>query len=473
MVSDDAVRANAAFIVTQLKGSNQPNPLVALTHALSTLGPRMPRERQSEAAAWITSILCKTDYPPQQGLLAVGLGPFTSHLENREVQPAVSCLTKSIDQSHGADLEYLAEGLDAIREHVPAETFKHAADVLIKEMNVTTRDDVVGELAKGIAALKVSLTDDQLRTIEGAMVERPRITTQLYDFYDSPGSVGQILKNQSASSSSRQIVIGQIMKVFKESDDPLQLVALARILNVSGGPLSGPDTNALADKIVKSFKSMPGFAGELGAEIAPLVSTNLSSAEISKYRAGLVQRAKDVASDSDPDRLAGFVKAYGALGGYSSSDDDTLIQLVLSKMSSVPKPTGASKSSVEERIQGRISLQEALAELDSHADDVANRAQLNALLSLLRDGTQPSCDAINPFIRKNTIPETADVLKWPTCSPEARDHILTKLEQAVGEHFESAQDGAYESRLREFVAWSRRNGLDVSGPPRFESKKVD
>ena len=96
---------------------------------------------------------------------------------------------------------------------------------------------------------------------------------------------------------------------------------------------------------------------------------------------------------------------------------------------------------------------------------------LNGVASRVRGKARPPCAAFAPLIRgENLSYVVEELLKWPTCSPGARESLLVRIAEVTGEGDQfGCPDASDDKQCKPdwwaFVGWAERAGYDVLRPP--------
>lgn len=78
------------------------------------------------------------------------------------------------------------------------------------------------------------------------------------------------------------------------------------------------------------------------------------------------------------------------------------------------------------------------------------------------------CNEILPLIRDPKDPRVIDLLKWPTCTNEDRNLLISRLDDLVPDASFGTKgaDGRYHADIwGKFLPWARRQGFDMEAPP--------
>jgi hypothetical protein len=75
------------------------------------------------------------------------------------------------------------------------------------------------------------------------------------------------------------------------------------------------------------------------------------------------------------------------------------------------------------------------------------------------------CTVLLPFEAKETVPLIVAVLKWPTCTENDRNRLITRLGPIVGQSFTGENSRFRMPDAWKFMDWAEASGYDVKGAP--------
>jgi hypothetical protein len=236
---------------------------------------------------------------------------------------------------------------------------------------------------------------------------------------------------QSVVGASRQetleLTYHQIVDFIFESKVPPGFFGLETALRSLGEQLAPPAAERATQRLLDLYRpaTIPGEWSVLEVWVRVLP--------------GLAQNLPREAAEEAADRILGFME--GAQAGFDRTD-----------------------------------LLRSLGALGPRLGDRAAERVRAVVFRAMRPMPEPPCDAAAPLMRRGNLDSYVELLKWPTCSGEARRVILRRLGEVAGEPFgsgnrEGDEDGGSDD-LRElqqltwdFVDWTATAGHDLESPP--------
>jgi len=225
---------------------------------------------------------------------------------------------------------------------------------------------------------------------------------------------------------------------------------LAKRLNAFGSIMPDPAVDEVIRRILEEMRGVADYDFDILCVSLAGFAAEMSDHQVRDAAAIISKRLEGYFPEELP-MLLERLKTRLTL-----SEEQAMVKNVLAKMKENPS-----------------SMDHALLLLSSLDDRVSPEMfglTLPQWMAYARPLSEPSCASVIPLIRDPKDYQVVDLLKWPTCSSESRDVLISRLDDLVQDATFGFKDanGEYHADIwGKFVPWAKSQGLDLESPPQL------
>jgi tRNA A-37 threonylcarbamoyl transferase component Bud32 len=454
----DAARA-ATTLIEVMKDTKNPGALYSLAHGLSAVAARLRAADAATVAAQAANILLQAikDAKNPQALSSLGYGVLAvaAHLEATDAARAATTLIEAMkDPKHPDALYPLAYALSRVAARLraadAATVAAQAANILLQAIKDAKYPFVLEALALGLSAVAAHLEAADAARAATTLIEVMKDATDLHALTALAWGLSGLAARLEAADAARAATI--LLHAMKIDKNAFIMGALASGLSGLAARLEAADAARAATTLIEVIKRAtdPDDLGAL-AKCLSAVEARLQAADAARAAITLIEAIKDT---ENLDALGALAHGLSVVAARVKAEDAAITVLHAMKKAKDPKTLqqlaqglSAALSAVPPaEISARSAMAAATVAFPSGTGD-----PLASLALLLPAAEPPPC--------RLSTEQLVELLKMPTCIPEARRVVLDQLGNRYRRTF---------ANQWEFVRFAEEQklGLDFTSPPK-------
>jgi tRNA A-37 threonylcarbamoyl transferase component Bud32/predicted transcriptional regulator len=406
----------AGTLLQEMKDTKDADALIQLTRGFSVVAARL---EPKEAAATLVQAMKDARYPSALYPLAHGLSVVADRLEAKEAAPILVQAMK--DTKNGLALDQLVKGLSAVAARLEPQDAAPAAAALLQAMKGTKDHSALYWLAQGLSAVAGRLGPQDAAPAATTLIEVMKDTkdpSALQRLAESVSAVAGRMKAEDAATVAAQAAT-TLIEVMKDTKNPSALGELVRGLSAVAARLEVEDATQAAATLVQAMKATKDrYALSPLAQSLSAVAARLKPKDAAQAATALVQAMKD----ANRDALGALAQALSAVAARLEAKEAAAILIEVMKDTKDPGAVQALARGLSAALSAvppaEIPSRSAMAAA-AGAFPAGTGHPLAALALLIPAAEPPRC--------RLSTQQLVELLKLPTCIPEARRVVLDQL----------------------------------------------